>query len=97
MAVAHEAFLVAKRPGQRLAEHDAGVLDGVVKIDLHVALGAHVEVEERVLGEKREHVVEERNAGSRSRFAGSVHDEPDGDVGLAGDADDLRGACLVHG
>ncbi len=49
---------------QGLSQSNPCVLHGVMKIDLQVALHLHVEIEERVLGEKRQHVVEERNARS---------------------------------
>ncbi len=37
--VARDPRFVAERLGHRLAEHDAGILGGVVEIDVQVALG----------------------------------------------------------
>ena len=62
-AVAADAALVAERLRERAAERDADVLDGVVVVDVQVAGGADLEVEERVAGELVEHVVEEADAG----------------------------------
>ena len=52
---------------QRLAEHDRDVLDGVVGVDVDVALGLHGQVEQRVPGQRRQHVVVEPDARSRRR------------------------------
>ncbi len=83
-AVAVNAGLVARRFLQRLAEADADVFHGVVVVHFRVALGLHLKVEAAVLGEKLEHVVEERNAGRYFVAAGSVDVEAEADVGLSG-------------
>ena len=48
---------------EQLPEHDANVFDGVVLIDVQVAIGAQGEVESAVPGEQLEHVIEEADAG----------------------------------
>ena len=58
-----DARLVAERLGERGADRDAAVLDGVVAVDLQVALARDVEVPPGVLAELLQHVVEERDAG----------------------------------
>ena len=80
VAEAADAGLVAERLAQRLAERERGVLDGVVRVDLEVAVGAHDEVEAAVLAELGEHVVEERHAGRDVGGAGAVEVELDRDV-----------------
>ena len=62
VAVAADAGLVAERLAQRLADADRGVLDGVVGVDVQVALGADREVDQRVTAERGEHVVVEADA-----------------------------------
>ncbi len=57
---------------QRLAEHDADILGGVVEIDMQVALGLHRQVEQPVPGESGQHVVEEADAGGDVGLAGAV-------------------------
>ena len=58
---------------ERLAERDADVLDGVVRVDVQVALArATVEVEHAVARDLVEHVVEERHAGGELGAAGAV-------------------------
>ena len=66
VAEAAHARLVADRPGERLSQRDADVLDGVVRIDVQVALGFDLEVEHAVAGHLVEHVLEERQAGRQS-------------------------------
>ena len=72
VAVAAHALLVADRLGDRLAERDADVLDRVVAVDVQVALGLDLEVDQAVARDLVEHVVEERHAGGELRRAGAV-------------------------
>ena len=59
VAVAAQALLVAKRLGERPPEGDADILDGVMRVDVQVALGGDLEVDRAVAGDLVEHVVEE--------------------------------------
>src|SRR4029450_10384201 len=54
---------VTERLEQRLAEHDADILDGVMLIDVEVAGGAKREIEAAMSREQLEHVVEEPDTG----------------------------------
>jgi hypothetical protein len=49
-----------------------------------------------VLGEKGQHVVEERDAGGDLRSAMAVDRELDENVGFTGDAVDLGVTCFAH-
>ena len=62
--VAEPAHALERGQGlpEGLPQGDARVLDGVVGIDLHVALRLYGEVEEAVAREELEHVVEEGDA-----------------------------------
>ena len=93
VAEAADAGAVAERLVERLPERDAGVLDGVVRAGLEVALDLHVEVEEAVTSDRVEQVVEEAHAGRALTRARAVQVERQLDVGLAGGAMDLRGAA----
>ena len=75
MAVAGDPGAVAERAVERLAEHDAGVLDRVVRAGLEVAGHLDLEVEPPVAGEQVEHVVEEADAGPARAGAGAVEAE----------------------
>ena len=84
VAEAAHARLVAQGLGQGLAEGDAGVLDGVVGVDLQVALGLDPQVEAGVPAQLGDHVVQERHPGVGPAVAGAVQVELDGDLDLGG-------------
>ncbi len=92
VAVAADAGLVAQRLRQRLAEADADVLDGVVGVDVQVALRLDVQVDQAVPGQqvsmwsKKPTPVASSAWPVPSRFDGQV------DLRLAGLAADLGGA-----
>jgi len=73
-----------------LAEHDAGVLDRVVHVDVQIALGLDGEVEAAVAGEALQHVVVEADAGGDMRLPGPVEIDGDPHLGLLGVAPDVR-------
>ncbi len=77
---------------QRLAEGDADVFDRVVLIDVQIALGLHVQIDRRVLGQQREHVIEEADAGGNLALPGAVEIQLDADFGFGGFAIDGGGA-----
>jgi len=58
LAEAADAREIAERFRHRLAQHDPRVFGRVVQIDVQVALGAELHVDERMLGEALQHVVE---------------------------------------
>ena len=75
VAVADDPRPVAERLRQRLAEHQAGVLDRVVRAGLQVAADVDVEVQPAVAREQVEHVVEEADARAARAQAGAVERE----------------------
>ena len=83
-----DALLVAEGLTERLTQRDRGVLDGVVSLDLDVALGAHGQVEAGVAAQRGQHVVVERHAGVDVDLPGAVEIELDDDVGFLGAAFD---------
>ena len=83
---------IAERLRQRLAERNAGILHGVVIIDMQVAHGAHGHVDQRMTRELIKHVIEEANAGLHLMFAGAVQIHGDGNGGLVRLAADLSRA-----
>ena len=85
-----DALLVAEGLPERLPERDGGVLDGVVPLDLDVALGAHGQVEAGVAAQCRQHVVVERHTGVDVDLPGAVEVEFDDDVGFLGAAFNTR-------
>ena len=64
--------LVAQGRPQHLAEGDGNVLHGVVDVDVGVTGGLDRHVNERVLAQRRQHVVVERDGRVDVRDAGAV-------------------------
>ena len=59
---------------QGLAESDADIFHRVMLIDVQIALRLHVQIDRRVLGQQREHVIEETDAGGNLAVARSRRD-----------------------
>src|SRR5262249_13968710 len=72
-------------------ERDPGVLDGVVLVDLQIALAADLGVEGAVPGERVQHVIEEGDAGRDLRVTAAVQVDRDLDLGLLRLARNLPG------
>jgi hypothetical protein len=94
VAVAAQALLVAERLGEGLAQGDADVLDGVVVVDVRVALAVNVEVDQAVADDLVEHVIEEGHAGIELALPAAIEIDAHGDLGFEGVACDF---CLPHG
>ena len=60
----------------RLADDVAGILGGVVEIDMQVALGVQRDVDQAVLRELLQHVVEKPDPGRDLGRAGAVEIDP---------------------
>jgi hypothetical protein len=75
-----------------LAQGDAGVLDGVVLVDIEVALALYLQVDAAVPPYLVEHVVEEAYAGRDLALACAVEVESDIDFGFGSVADDVSRA-----
>ncbi len=84
MPVAGHALLVADGLGEGLAEGDADVLDGVVVVDVQVAVALDVEVDQPVTGDLVEHVLQEGHADGEARLAGAIQIDGDLDLGFQG-------------
>ena len=70
-------FLSPTALRHRLAQRDADVFHRVVAVDVQVALGVDVEVDQAVAGDLVEHVVEEADAGRQLGRAGAVEVDAD--------------------
>lgn len=93
VTVAGKAALVAQGLGKRLTEGDADVLDRVVVVDVRVAFGANLEVDEPVPGHLLEHVVEKGHAGGEFGATAAVEIERHAHAGLEGVALDDGGTA----
>ncbi len=82
MAVARQAGLVADRLGHGQAQRDAHVFHRVVAVDVQVALGLDVEVDQAVARHLVEHVVEEADPGRQFGLARAVEIHAHADLRL---------------
>eukprot|EP01137_Pigoraptor_chileana_P035163 Opistho-2@28780 len=94
LAVARDAALVAERFCHRFAERERRILDGVVLVDMKVALHLHRDVDQRMARQLLDHMVEETDAGGHRIFARSVKIDGDRDIRFLGRALDGGG---THG
>ncbi len=99
IAEAADALLVAQSLTEGRAQHDRGVLHGVVRLDIHVTAGGDAQIEAGVAAEGGQHVIEERHPGVDRDLPGAVEFELDHDVGLPGPSLDPRTArgAATHG
>src|SRR5579863_102579 len=82
VAGAVDPLLRTERQAQRLAEHDAGVLNRVMLIDVEVAARLEFQVKPAVPREKLKHVVEKADAGRDRVPSAAVERQPRANVGL---------------
>ena len=92
MPVAANALLVANRLHQRLADGDADVFDGMVRIDVQITLGLDFEINQAVPCNLIHHVIEKRHACFERRHSRAVEIELDADLCLVGVAGNFGGA-----
>ena len=84
VAIAANAFSVADRLGNRLAQRDADVLDRVVRIDVQVTLGLDVEINQPMSRYLLQHVLEEWESRINARYTTAVQVHRNSDPGLLG-------------
>lgn len=87
--VTGNAAPVAQRPGNRLADGDAGIFHGVMVIDMQIALDLDVHVDQRMAAELVQHMVEKSHACGNLRFAGAVDIHTHRNRSFVGLADNL--------
>jgi hypothetical protein len=67
-----------------MSQADTDILGRMVRIDLQIPLGLHLQVDQSVFGKKDQHVVEKTDAGGDGRDTGAVEIEFETDLGFAG-------------
>jgi hypothetical protein len=65
----------------------------VVRVDVQVAAGLNLEVDQPVAGNLIEHVIEKGDAGGESTLAAAIEIQPNGDPGFEGIPGNF---CLPH-
>ena len=92
VAITADACLVAQRLQHSLAQCNAGVFHAVMGINVQIALHLDIQIDERVPGQKMEHVIEEPDAGGDVSLAGAIEVDADADLRFVGLAVDLGGS-----
>lgn len=92
MTVATDAFFVAHCFRKRLTQGDTDVLHRMVSIDMQVAAGFDLEVDQAVARDLVKHVIEKRHTGIQRLLAGAVKVDRDTDLRLVRIARDLCSA-----
>jgi hypothetical protein len=83
IGIARDAAHLAQRLAQRLADGDANILDGVVLVDMQIALGLRTVMSIRRMARQLiEHMVEEADAGGDIELAGAVEIQRYRDLGF---------------
>jgi hypothetical protein len=65
-----------------LAEGDADIFDGMVRVDVEIALRFNREIEHSMAGDLVEHVIEKANPRRQLRLASAIQIELDADFGF---------------
>ena len=91
---AGDSLAVAERLVDGAPERDPGVLDGVVLVDLQVALAVDPQVERGVLRQRLQHVIEKGDPGRDLRVSAAVQLDGDVQIRLLRLARDL--CCAAH-
>jgi hypothetical protein len=92
MAEALDAAAIAEGLGQGLADGDAHILVAVVVIDMGVAAGTDLHIEQPVAGELVQHVIQEGHTGSHLAAAAAIEVKGHPHIGFASYAVDLADA-----
>jgi len=84
VAVASDSRLVAYGFAEAFADDDAGIFHGVMEIDADITIDLDFQINQRVSGEKSEHVVEEGDSGVDPGVSFSVQVQAESDFSLSG-------------
>ena len=82
MAVTYDSGTVPKGLPQRIPKSDTDVLDGMVIVDMKVALRLDGEIEQPVPRHVSQHMVKESDSGVNLALAGPIQIEPNGNIRL---------------
>ncbi len=74
--IAPDPRLVIQGSPQGLPERDPRILDCVVKINVQVAFGVDLKVEQPMTGKQSQHVIKERDPGHKFGISLAINDKP---------------------
>ena len=81
-SVTPDTCLVPECLANGLAERDAAVFHGVMRVHFQIASAAQLQVHHRVLGEERQHVVKKREPRPDRRLALAIDFQLEADAGF---------------
>jgi len=96
MPVSPQADFVTERFGKRLPEGDADVFDGMMSIDVGIAVALDGQIDQCVCGKEGQHVVEKAESGRDFWFSGSIELERQCNLRFVGISDNGSGALRRH-
>lgn len=96
ISISADSLFVAERLSERLTERDTAILDRVMRVNFEIAFALQFQINDRVFGKQRKHVVEKRDAGFDRRFSSAVNVQFDFDARFIGVTLE-RGLALFHG
>ena len=94
-AVSANTAFVSQCLRQRLTDGYTYIFDGVVVIDVQIALRVQLNVDQRMARQLVHHMIEEAHAGGAAASAGAVEVHGSRDLRFVGIA--LDGSCAGHG
>ena len=92
MSVTANPLFVTDCLEDSLTQCDTDVFDGMMVVDMQVALCLYIQIDQTVTCDLVKHVVEKRNAGRKILSTGSVQIDCHVNFCLVGIADDFRGS-----
>ena len=95
-AIPSNTLLVTHSFFDRLSQHDAGVLYGVVTVHIQVAVRLELHIKQAMSGKSVHHMVEKTDPCGNLRFSAAIDAEIHGNIRLAGFPVDLR-CSFIHG
>lgn len=97
MAKPRDPAFIAQGLCESLAERNADILDGVMSVHMQVTMATHFDVESAMLGERREHVIEEPDPAIEFGATAAIEIDEDGNIGLTGLAVKAGLSGFCHG
>ncbi len=95
VAEARDAGKIAERFSDRLTDHDAGIFDRVVHVDVQIARRLHIQIDAGMARQTVQHMVKKTDAGGNFGFAAAVEIKLDLDTGFLGGTG--KGCGTGHG
>ena len=90
------ARIAGERLSERRADRYADILDGMVGVDVQIALGRDIEVYQSMSGDLVEHMIEKRHARVDRCVAGAIEPNAHGNLRFQGIASDFGFTHVDH-